>query len=89
MRMRNDDLKKITEIKQHLLDPPPSFKLYDYALNYVQDALEVLKDYDEAGDTTAFLNNLLEQLQSKNIPQEDLRPALKEAGIKLGRLTNK
>ena len=38
MKMLNNDVKKITEIKQYLLDPPVSFKLYDYALIYLNDA---------------------------------------------------
>lgn len=48
--MRNDDLKKITGIKQYLLDPPVTFKLYDYALNYVEDAIAVLSTYPNAAD---------------------------------------
>lgn len=50
MKMRNDDLKKITGIKQYLLDPPVTFKLYDYALNYVEDAIAVLSTYPNAAD---------------------------------------
>ena len=89
MKMRNEDVKKITEIKQYLLDPPISFKLYDYALVYVQDAINVLTAYTESADTTAYLKTLLEQLNNKTILQENLRETLIQAGIKLSRLTNK
>ena len=89
MKMRNDDVKKITEIKQYLLDPPVSFKLYDYALIYLQDAINVLEVYNDANETNAYLKNLLEQLNNKTIDKNELRNALKQAGIKLSKLTNK
>jgi hypothetical protein len=89
MKMRNDDLKKITEIKQYLLDPPVTFKLYDYALNYVTDAITVLKGYTGAEDTTGFFQDLKEQLESRTVPQDELRSRLKEAGIKISQLTSK
>ena len=87
--MRNDDVKKITEIKQYLLDPPISFKLYDYALIYLQDAINVLEAYTDANETNSYLKDLLEQLNNKTIDQSELRNALKQAGIKLSKLTNK
>ena len=89
MKLRNEDVKKITEIKQYLLDPPVSFKLYDYALVYVQDAINVLTAYTDSADTTTYLKTLLEQLNNKTILQENLRETLIQAGIKLSRLTNK
>lgn len=89
MKMKNEDLKKITEIKQYLLDPPVSFKLYDYAITYLQDAITVLTAYPEAGTTIGSLQQTLQQLQDKNIAGEDLRYELKEAGKKLSGLTNK
>ena len=88
MKMRNEDLKKITEIKQYLLDPPVSFKLYDYAIVYLQDALNVLSAYTNAEDAIVYLQHLLQQLQNKTLPQEKLRGALKEAGKKISLLTS-
>ena len=87
--MRNEDVKKITEIKQYLLDPPVSFRLYDYALVYVQDAINILNAYPGTIDTNTYFKNLLEQLKNKTITQDELRNTLKEAGIKISRLTNK
>lgn len=86
MKMRNDDLKKITEIKQYLLDPPVSFKLYDYALVYLQDAVAVLATYPKAKDVTDYLQEIIEQLENRVILQHELRSILKEAGIKISRL---
>ena len=89
MKMRNDDVKKITEIKQYLLDPPMSFKLYDYALNYLNDAVTVLKNYPAANNVIDYLQEILVQFENKTISQEDLRKTLKDAGIKLSQLTSK
>jgi hypothetical protein len=89
MKMRNEDVKKITEIKQYLLDPPMSFKLYDYALNYLNDAVTVLKNYPAAENVIDYLQNLVVQFENKTINQEDLRKTLKDAGIKLSQLTSK
>jgi hypothetical protein len=89
MKMRNEDLKKITVIKLYLLDPPTSFKLYDYALTYLQDAIGVLSAYPDAKSIVAYLEELIVQLNNKEIDQSGLRSTLKEAGIKISALTNK
>lgn len=89
MKMRNEDVKKITEIKQYLLDPPMSFKLYDYALNYLNDAVTVLKNYPAANNVIDYLQETLVQFENKTISQEDLRKTLKDVGIKLSQLTSK
>jgi len=89
MKMKNDDLKRVTEIKQYLLDPPASFRLYDYAISYLKDAITVLTPYPEAGTTLEELQQLLQQLRDKNVPQEALKNQLKDAGKKLSGLTNK
>lgn len=89
MKMRNEDVKKITEIKQYLLDPPMSFKLYDYALNYLNDAVTVLKNYPAANNVIDYLQENLVQFENKTISQEDLRKTLKDVGIKLSQLTSK
>ena len=86
--MRNDDLKKITEIKQYLLDPPVTFKLYDYALNYVADAITVLTEYPGAADTTGYFQDLKEQLENRSVPPDELRGRLKEAAMKISKLTS-
>ena len=87
--MRNDDLKKITEIKQYLLDPPVSFKLYDYALTYLNDAISILNDYPAAKDASNYLQNISLEIENKNLSTDELRKALKDAGIKISTLTNK
>jgi hypothetical protein len=89
MKMRNDDVKKITEIKQYLFDPPASFKLYDYAPTYLRNAVIILNNYPEAKETIDYLQNLAEQFETKRIEQADLRKILKEAGVAISNLTNK
>ena len=88
MKMKNEDIKKLTEIKQYLLDPPVSFKLYDYAITYLQNAVTVLMPYAEAASTIEDLQQTLQQLQDKNIATEDLRKELIATGKKLSRLTS-
>jgi hypothetical protein len=89
MKIRNEDIKKITEIKQYLLDPPVSFKLYDYALVYIQDSITVLSAYPGAEKILKYLQTLHQQLEQKEIPQDALRSTLIEAGRKISTLTSK
>lgn len=89
MKMRNEDLKKITQIKLYLLDPPVSFKLYDYALQYVEDAVGVLEDYPNAKNITEEFRKLAAELKNKSLPQNNLRVALKQAGIQISGLTSR
>jgi hypothetical protein len=89
MKMNNNDLKKITQIKQYLLDPPVTFKLNEYALAYLQDAVAVLTAYPKANDITDQFKDLIGQLEHKEIMQNELRPTLKEAGIKISSLTSR
>ncbi|HEY2727745.1 MAG TPA: hypothetical protein VGI61_11265 [Parafilimonas sp.] len=89
MKMRNEDVKKITEIKQYLLNPPASFRLYDYAPTYLRNAITVLNNYPEAKDTINYLQNLAEQFDNKQIDQADLSKTLTEAGIEINKLSNR
>lgn len=89
MKMRNDDIKKITEIKQYLLNPPASFRLYEYAPNYLRDAIAVLNRYPETKELVNYLQNLAEQFENKQIDKVDLLKILKESGAAIGKLTNK
>ena len=89
MKMKNDDLKKITEIKQYLLDPPISFKLNEYALGYLQNAIKVLAAYPKTENIIQDFKILIAQIEDKQVERADLRNALKQAGIKLSKLTNK
>jgi hypothetical protein len=89
MKMKNEDLKKITEIKQYLLDPPVSFKLCDYAIAYLQNAIDILTAYPDAASTVEYLQQTLQQLQLKNIATGNLRNTLQDLGKQFSALTNK
>jgi hypothetical protein len=89
MKMRNEDIKKITETKQYLLNPPASFRLYDYAPTYLRDAIAVLNKYPEAKELVSYLQKLAEQFDNKIIGAQDVAKTLKEAGIKISNLTNR
>ena len=86
--MNNNDLKKITEIKQYLLDPPATFRLSQYALAYLQDAVTVLTAYPKANNVMDEFKNLIGQLENKKIAQVELRSTLKQAGIRISYLTS-
>ena len=87
--MRNEDLKKITEIKQYLLDPPTSFKLQEYALTYLKNAITVLVAYPNTENDINYLEQLITQLKNNEIEQAALRSTLIRAGVMLSKLTNK
>lgn len=87
--MKNEDLKKITEIKQYLLDPPVSFKLGDYAITYLQNAIDVLAAYPDAASTIENFRQTLQQLELKDIAAENLRNTLQGLGKQLSVLTNR
>ena len=89
MKMNNNDLKKITEIKQYLLDPPTTFRLNEYALVYLKDAVTVLASYPKANDITDQFQDLIGQLENKEIMPDELRSTLKEAGIWISQLTSR
>ena len=89
MKMKNEDLKKITEIKQYLLDPPVSFKLGVYATAYLQNAIDLLTAYPEAASTVENLQQALQQLRLNNIATGNLRSTLQELGKQLSSLTNR
>ena len=87
--MRNDDIKKITVIKQYLLDPPASFKLYDYAPAYLRNAINILNIYPESKELVNYLRNLAVQFDNKQIAQTALNKTLKEAGIAISKFTSR
>jgi hypothetical protein len=89
MKMRNDDIRKITEIKQYLFDPPVSFKLHEYALRHIRDATTILSAYSEAEDVKNYLIGLYKEIGAKTIPTKQLKNLLKQAGFQISRLTNK
>jgi hypothetical protein len=89
MKMRNEDLKRITEIKQYLLDPPVSFRLYEYAPGYLRNAIVVLQNYPEAKNLIHYLQQLAEQFDARQISQADILSKLKEAGMAISQLTSK
>ncbi|MEP6467879.1 MAG: hypothetical protein ABJB05_16330 [Parafilimonas sp.] len=89
MKMRNEDLKKISEIKQYLLNPPATFRLYNYAPDYLRNAITILNNYPAAKDVIDYLQNLAEQFDAKIIHQSDLIKTLKDAGTKISNLTNR
>jgi hypothetical protein len=87
MKMKNEDIIRLTEIKQFLLDPPVSFKLYSSSLALLEEARDILQRYPVVPAPTLAT---LEQLMT-GMPRDraQLKPLLIESGKLLAGITNK
>ena len=45
MKIKNEDLKTLTGIKQYFLDPPRSFRLYGFAIPKAEEAIRIVEQY--------------------------------------------
>jgi hypothetical protein len=45
MKIRNDDLGKLNQLKLDLLSPPYSFRMNTIAADYIDSALEIMNRY--------------------------------------------
>ena len=45
MKIRNDDLGKLNELKLDLLSPPYSFRLSAIAMGYINDTIGIIRKY--------------------------------------------
>jgi len=74
MKIRNDDLGKLNELKLDLLSPPYSFRLSSIASRYINDAINIISKYAE--ENNAYIQELKEL--KLNIESTSDMPALKE-----------
>lgn len=74
MKIRNDDLGKLNEIKLDLLSPPYSFRLSSIASKYINDTISIISKYT---DEDASYIQELKQLKVAVESTSDM-PALKE-----------
>ena len=47
MKIRNDDLGKLNELKLDLLSPPYSFRLSAIAAGYINSTIEIVRKYTD------------------------------------------
>ncbi len=89
MKFKNEDLIKITEIKQFFLQPPYTFKLAAEAQKNVIEVRTILEDYE--GVPENFFEKLKEEeakIQT-GLTRDKLMKPLIEIGRLLGGLTNR
>jgi hypothetical protein len=71
MKLNNQDITRLTEIRIYFREPPYSFKLSEYALAQVEESISILRKYPA---TPVSLLEKMEvfigqfQSSSKNIP---------------------
>jgi hypothetical protein len=56
MKIRNDDLGKLNELKLDLLAPPYSFRLNTIAASYIKTAIEIISKY--SGEDEPYIQQL-------------------------------
>ena len=90
MKMNNNDLIKLTEIKQYFLDPPVSFKLPKYAGEKIDEVISILEKYNLLADEVGqFITGLKVRIENENPTQTELKNALIKTGKMIGDLNNK
>lgn len=88
--MNNNDLIKLTEIKQYFLDPPVTFKLPRYASEKLDESLLILEKYRlQNDDLVDYLAGLKLRIASQEPTNNELKTALIKAGRMIGDLNNR
>ncbi len=89
MKMSNQDTLKIAEIKVDLLDPPYTFKLYQFALPKVQDALETMRKYNATPAQIQVMEALIDQMNAHATTLPELRYDLRQFAKALNEIASK
>jgi hypothetical protein len=65
MKIRNEDLVKLNQLKFDLLSPPCTFKLRDIAVGYIDSTIETINKYvPEDNSYAEQLNKLKVEIES-------------------------
>ena len=80
MKLKNEHLKQLTEIKQYFLDPPHSFKLYSYAIPKAEEAMRIVEAYPKLHPMFLSMEQSLEQMKTLHTQPDLLRKAMIEFG---------
>lgn len=90
MKISNADIVRLTEIKQYLLDPPHSFKLYKEASGVIEECLAILSKYNFIEtpfyDSFDVLRNEIANYEKDPV---NLRATLIKMGKLMGSLFNR
>ena len=88
MKIRNDDLGKLNELKLDLLSPPYSFRLSAIAMGYINDTIGIISKY--ADENNSYIQELkeLEFTIESTSDMATLRELCKRAAIVITNFTH-
>ena len=90
MKMNNNDLVALTEIKLYFLDPPVSFRLHKHAVQKIDECLVILSHYDlRDAEVIGYLQDIKQEIAEKSPSLPQLRAELIKAGQMIGNLNNR
>ena len=64
MKLNNQDVIRLTEIRIYFLDPPYSYKLNGYAMTQVEESIHILQKYPAAAVLVDQMETFKPLLQS-------------------------
>ena len=76
MKITNNDLQQLHEIKQYFLDPPHSFRLYQLALPKAEAAMQIVARYPRLAPLLTSLEIALEEMKNNEKQPAQLRNAM-------------
>jgi hypothetical protein len=80
VKLKNEHLKQLTEIKQYFLDPPHSFKLYSYAIPKAEEAMQIVQLYTKLQPMYLSMDEMLMQMKEMQSQPAQLRKTMIEFG---------
>ena len=80
MKIKNEHLKQLTEIKQYFLDPPHSFKLYTYAIPKAEEAMLIVQQYTKLQPMLTSMEQTFSQMKEMQTAPDQLRKTMIEFG---------
>lgn len=89
MKISNTDIVRLTEIKQYLLDPPHSFKLYKEASGLIEECISIMSKYSIDAPFYDSFDVLRNDIAAFEKDPVNLRATLIKLGKLLGGLFNR
>jgi hypothetical protein len=88
MKMRNEDLVKLNELKFDFLSPPYSFRLANLAASDINAAIEIMKQYVTDNDNDVKqLKEIKSAIESETTDMQVIRKLCKEAAAVITHFT--
>lgn len=88
MKIRNEDLGRINELKLDLLSPPYSFRLGHIATGYIDSTLQIIRKYvDENNEAITQLEQIKGEI-NRAADMQTIRNLCKDAAAAITYFTN-